>query len=209
MDKLEYLEVNHSNEYDKVIVFIHGWKGNKDSFTSLSSMLKIKNTKWFFPQAPYKLNEKKEAYSWAFQNSDGTYETTQTVKLLNKFLEENILNTINSKNVFFIGFSQGATVCYDFILQMGYPWGGVFPVAGFKRNQKKCFTVHPNQIKTPIMIGHGINDKIIPIESSENIYQELKQNNYNVSFEKFNGGHKISINYLKKIQHIITGLFLL
>ena len=41
MDELEYLEANHSDEYDKAIVFIHGWKGNKDSFTSLSSILNI------------------------------------------------------------------------------------------------------------------------------------------------------------------------
>ena len=38
MDELEYLEENRSDEYDKAIVFIHGWKGNKDSFTSLSSI---------------------------------------------------------------------------------------------------------------------------------------------------------------------------
>ena len=49
-----------------------------------------------------------------------------------------------------------------------------------------------------------MKDEVIPIESSENIYQELKQNNCNVSFERFNGGHKISINYLKKIQQVIN-----
>ena len=32
----------------------------------------------------------------------------------------------------------------------------------------------------------------------------LKNNNFNVSFEEFSGGHKISINYLKKIQSIIN-----
>ena len=101
MDKLEYLEINHDNEYDKAIVFIHGWKGSKDSFKALSSILKIKNTKWFFPQAPYKLDDEKESYSWAFQNTDGTYETKDTTKLLKIFLKENILSTINSKNVFF------------------------------------------------------------------------------------------------------------
>ena len=115
------------------------------------------------------------------------------------------MNVIDSKNVFFIGFSQGATVCYDLILQFEYQWGGVFPVAGFKRNQDKHFTIHPNQRQTPIVIGHGIKDDIIPIESSECIYRELKKNNNNVILEKFNGGHKISINYLKKIQEMING----
>ena len=209
MNNLEYLEINHDNEYNKAIVFIHGWKGNKESFKSLSSIIKIKKTKWFFPQAPYKTNEGENTYSWSFQNTDGTYEVKQTVELLNRFLKKNVLSIIDSKNVFFIGFSQGATVCYDFILQSEYPWGGVFPVAGFKRDQKKFFTVHPNQIETPIIIGHGLKDEVIPIKSSENIYKELKQSNCNVFFEKFNGGHKISINYLKKIQSVITGLLLL
>ena len=205
MDELKYLEVNNSPESNKVIVFIHGWQGNKNSFRALSSIIKLKNTRWVFPQAPYKTEEGVETYSWAFQNLDGTYETKQTTELLNKFLKQNILNTISSKNVFFIGFSQGATVCYDFILQLEYAWGGVFPVAGFKRDQKKVFTTHPNQVKTPIVIGHGIKDNVVPIACSENIYKELKDSNYNVSFEKFNGGHKISINYLKKIKSIIDG----
>ena len=66
MDELEYLEANCSNPYHKAVVFIHGWKGNKDSFISLSSILKIKNTKWFFPQAPYKIGGSE--YSWSFQH---------------------------------------------------------------------------------------------------------------------------------------------
>ena len=205
MDSLEYLEINQNNEYDKAIVFIHGWKGSKDSFRALSSILKINNAKWFFPQAPYKIKKKKKSYSWSYQNSDGTYEVAQTIKLLNKFLEEKILNIFKSKKIFFIGFSQGATVCYDFILQSKHSWGGVFPVAGFKRNQKKVFTLHPHQTKTPIIIGHGIKDEMVPIECSESIYKDLKKNNCNVFFERFNGGHKISINYLKKIKSIIDG----
>ena len=43
------------------------------------------------------------------------------------------------------------------------------------------------------------------IECFNDWVKELKESNYNVSFEKFNGGHKISINYLKKIKSIIDG----
>ena len=205
MIKLDFIESGNLKDFNKIIIFIHGWKGNKSSFKSLSSIIKIPDAKWIFPQAPYKMDDLKEDYSWSFQNSDGSYSVEKTVTLLNEFLNEQVLNVIDSKNVFFIGFSQGATVCYDLILQFEYPWGGVFPVAGFKRNQDEHFTIHPNQRQTPIVIGHGIKDEIIPIESSECIYQELKDNNNNVIFEKFNGGHKISINYLKKIQDMING----
>lgn len=200
LDFLEFSDI----DYDKIVVFIHGWKGNKDSFKAISSIMKIPKVKWLFPQAPYKISKENEEYSWAFENSSGIFEVKKTVNLFGKFLEKNILSLVDSRKVFFIGFSQGATMCYDFILQLKYPWGGVFPVAGFKRNHKSFFTIHKNQKNTPIVIGHGLKDDIISISSSENIYKELKNNNFNVSFEKFKGGHKISINYLKKIQSIIN-----
>jgi len=201
---LDFIEFSDTN-YDKIVVFIHGWRGNKTSFKSITSIMKIKKVKWLFPQAPYKMSNKNEEYSWAFENTDGTFEVKKTVDLFSVFLKENVLSLVDSTKVFFIGFSQGATICYDFILQLEHPWGGVFPVAGFKRNRKSFFTIHENQKKTPIVIGHGLKDKIIPIASSEKIYNELQSNNFNVSFEKFNGGHKININYLKKIQSIING----
>ena len=59
-----------------------------------------------------------------------------------------------------------------FFFSLEYPWGGVFPVAGFKRESQISFlqyTLIKN--KTPIIIGHGIKDGVIPIKSSENIYQ--------------------------------------
>ena len=201
---LDFIEFS-DRDYDKIVVFIHGWRGNKTSFKSIASIMKIKKVKWLFPQAPYKMSNENEEYSWAFENADGTFEVKKTVDLLSVFLKENVLSLVDSTKVFFIGFSQGATICYDFILQLEHPWGGVFPVAGFKRNRESFFTIHKNQKKTPIIIGHGLKDKIIPIASSENIYNELQSNNFNVSFEKFNGGHKININYLKKIQSIING----
>ena len=203
MKNLEFLDLGDKN-YDKIVVFIHGWRGNKDSFRTISSIIRIPKAKWLFPQAPYKISEKNEEYSWAFENPDGTFEIKNTVDLFGRFLKKNVLSLVDSKKVFFIGFSQGATMCYELILQLEHPWGGVFPVAGFKRNRKSCFTIHENQKETAIIIGHGLKDDVIPISSSENIYEELKNNNFNVYFEKFNGGHKISINYLRKIQSIIN-----
>ena len=205
MDSLEYLEISNGKSFDKAIVFIHGWKGNKNSFESLSSILSIDNANWFFPQGPYKLDSKGKKYSWSYQHDNGSWEYKEPIFLLKNFLNDNILSKVDSKSVFFIGFSQGATVCYDFILQLDYPWGGVFPVAGFTRYFEGDFKINKNQIKTPIIIGHGKSDQVVPILSSDKIYEYLRKNKFNVSYEKFNGGHKISINYLKKIHNIIDG----
>ena len=87
---------------------------------------------------------------------------------------------------------------------MNYSWGGVFPVAGFIRDFNKGISINKSQKDTPIIIGHGVSDEVVPIESSEKIYKVLKDNKYKVHFEKYNGGHKISIDYLKKISKLIN-----
>ena len=43
------------------------------------------------------------------------------------------------------------------MLQLEHPWGGVFPVAGFKRNHKSIFKVHDNQKNTPYVRPVAVN----------------------------------------------------
>ena len=204
MEHLDYLKIDNVDSPDKAIVFIHGWKGNKDSFKTLPKILKIKKASWFFPQAPYVLDNK-GSYSWSYQNEEGDWEEKETKTLLKKFIEDKVLSCFNEKQIFFIGFSQGATVCYEFILSLNYAWGGVFPVAGFFRDFKQGVILNNIQKKIPILIGHGITDDVVPLEASEKSYKFLKNHNCKVSFMKYKGGHKISLDYLKRINSIIDG----
>ena len=106
MIKLDFIESGNLKDFNKIIIFIHGWKGNKSSFKSLSSIIKIPDAKWIFPQAPYKMDDSQESYSWSFQKSDGSYAVSKTVSLLNNFLKENVLNIIDSKHVFLLDFHK-------------------------------------------------------------------------------------------------------
>ena len=45
MKKLEFIENGELRDFDKIVIFIHGWKGNKSSFQTVSSLIKIPNTK--------------------------------------------------------------------------------------------------------------------------------------------------------------------
>ena len=201
---MEKLNINSKSEFDtnKAIVFIHGWRGNKDSFKSLPSMLKINNVEWFFPEAPYLIDDNVNIRSWSKQNQDGTYDVAKSKLYLDKFLY-NILKSYKPENIFFIGFSQGATVCYEFLLNLEFSWGGVFPVAGFFRDWDKGINIHQNQKNTKILIGHGISDEIIDVSESDKIYNYFLNKNLDCELYKYNGGHKISLNYLRKIKEYI------
>ena len=55
--EIKYDKIVSEGEQLRAIVMIHGWQGNKDSFKSISKLLKLSNTTWFFPEAPYSIND--------------------------------------------------------------------------------------------------------------------------------------------------------
>ena len=208
MVELTYNKILASENSKKAFIFFHGWKGNKYSFKNLPSILNIKNIDWYFPEGPYSAENNVDEKSWAYQSSPGVYEIKETKQLLDDFINNHILTKYKLENVYIMGFSQGAAVCYELYLNTQCRWGGVFPVAGFLResiskNTNKKIILNQSQKLTPILIGHGIKDDIISIDVSNKIYNFLVEKEANVNFIKYNGAHKISLNFLKKVKSII------
>ena len=189
---------------DKAIVAIHGWGGDSSSMRPLVDLMKINNCKWFFPEATY--NRDDGGKSWTYQKDDGTYERDEPIKMMTDFINKEVLSTYNSRSVFIIGFSQGALMCYECILNMNVEFGGVFPICGFIAEKEKKGSNYPNKAlkNTPIIIGHGREDDIVSPQSSEDAYNIIKNANFNVELMLYRGGHKIGIEYLRKAKSTIN-----
>ena len=202
--ELQFEVLGDASKAKSCLVFIHGWKGNRNSFRSFASSFKIKNSVWYLPQAPYPVNNESDAFSWTYEISKGRYERDEPIELILNFLENKILSKFDSKDVFLFGFSQGALVCFEIIRIFDKSLGGVFPIGGFMAHNKKSIRrIHPNQLETPIIIGHGKDDDIISIKESEVAYNLLSKESDKISFDSYQGGHKIGYGYIKKIRDII------
>ena len=202
--RIEYASEVKGNP-TKAIIAIHGWKGCRCSFQFLSGLMKVDNVEWFFPEAPYILDNNPKTRSWSYEITPGVWEINEPNKLLSDFFKKEIFSKYNSENVYVIGFSQGAIICYEFALHLSKKLGAIFPIAGmFREKDLDKPRFHPNQKNTPIIIGHGNKDDIITIDYSEKITNILKDQGANVRFIEFNGGHKISIQYIKEITKIIN-----
>ncbi len=203
----------------KAIVAIHGWGGNKDSFLPFVKNLKVDNVEWFLPEAPYFvdrdiLDESKEIpsdnnfhkKSWTYKKNNGTWEIYEPINLLDNFFNNLIFQEYLSHKVYVLGFSQGAAVCYEYIMGIEKTLGGIFPIGGFLFKQSsKQSRVSLHNKDTPIIIGHGKKDEVVPIEKSKIAYDYILKERANVKLVEYNGGHKISMDYLREIIKVIDG----
>ena len=188
----------------KAIVAIHGWGGNKNSFYPFVDNLKINNVEWFLPEGPYLVEDDSSRKSWTYKKHNGSWEVKESMIMMEKFFNNIIFKEYDSNNVYVIGFSQGAAVCYEYVMGIRKSLGGIFPIGGFLfKYSDKQKRVSENNKNTPIIIGHGIKDDIIPIEKSKVAYNQLLEEGANVKFHQYNGGHKISMDFLRIVKKVI------
>tara|TARA_B100000029_G_C17404325_1_gene898221 strand:- start:73 stop:702 length:630 start_codon:yes stop_codon:yes gene_type:complete len=189
---------------DKAIVAIHGWGGDSSSMRPLVDLMKIENCKWFFPEATY--DKDGSGKSWTYQKDDGTYERDQPIKMMQNFINQEVLCSFKPIDIYIIGFSQGALICYESILNMDVEFGGIFPICGFITEIENKRSNYPNKAlkNTPIIIGHGREDNVVSPQSSKDAYNVINDANFNVELMLYRGGHKIGIEYLRKAKSVIN-----
>ena len=187
----------------KAMVAIHGWQGTRNSMRPLIKSININNMDWYLLEAPYSVNRSDGGFSWSYEKSNGVWEEDEPRELLQAFFNE-LFRKYPSENIYVIGFSQGGLVCIDFALFLDQPLGGIFPIAGFSHHPKvETPRYHPCQQHTPIIIAHGKDDDRVPVQASQNIYRQLKNQGANVEIILYNGAHKIGQECLQKIKTII------
>lgn len=200
---INYDIIDIGEEPDKAFVMIHGWRGNRNSFKSIPPLLKLSNIRWYFPEAPYDFEGNENQKTWAVRTDDDNWSADESKRLLIDFFENIVFKTFKPENVYIMGFSQGAAVCYEFILSLKYNFGGIFPIAGFMVNNHNIPSVNSIYNNVPILIGHGKDDDVVPLEASEKAFEFLSKSCKNIDLFIYNGKHKIGLEYLKKVKIIV------
>ena len=133
--------------------------------------------------------------SWRFKKS---------LNIVSKIIQQTLSEGFLKKNIFILGFSQGASLSLEFLIRQDFSLGGVIPIAGFfisENKLKKDFNTGSKE--TPILLIHGANDKIVLPSESEKSKIILEYNNYSASLKLFLSGHKIPLEARKVIQDFI------
>ena len=189
--KLVTRTFSSSDQPTKAIIGLHGWTGDEHVFEPVAKMMNIDDAQWFFPRAPYKADSGK-GYSW-FSGTDETgWDIEKTRVGIHQLLTDVRSNGFSPKNIFLIGFSQGASLAMEIALRLPFAIGGIVPIAGFIKFRNTLSNEATKESKaTPVLLLHGSQDEIIHVIASEKAHDFFKERGNPVYFKRYDGGHKI------------------
>ena len=84
MKNIKFEKYSTSKTSKCAIIAIHGWKGNRYSLKQIAISLNLKNAEWFFPEAPYIIDNNEKERSWSYEIKEGLGERNEPKKLFFK-----------------------------------------------------------------------------------------------------------------------------
>lgn len=94
---------------------------------------------------------------------------------------------VNTKNIYLIGYSQGACMALDAGLTYEKKLGGIIGIKGHIPSK----TFEDLQCRQNILVSHGKKDKTIGFNVAEKSYKRINKQKYNITFLKQTTNHSI------------------
>ena len=172
-------------EAKKAIVMLHGRGSTAEDIISLARHLYLKDTAIFAPQA--------SNHSW-YPNSfiahvASNQPALDTALMVIKELVDDIISKgIPANQVYFLGFSQGACLCLEYVTRNAQQYGGVIAFTGGLIGQEletANYTGDFNQ--TPILVTTGDPDAHVPLQRVNESVAILKSMHADVTLKVYKG----------------------
>ena len=149
-------------EASKVLIMLHGRGANAEDILSLSGQLQVKGFALLAPQAT---NNTWYPYSFMATPAQNEPWLSSALSLLKEILGDLITQGISSENIYFLGFSQGASLTLEFVTRNATRYGGIAAFTGGLIGDK----IYPENYTgdfagTPIFIGTSDPDIHVPVE---------------------------------------------
>jgi phospholipase/carboxylesterase len=162
------------NEATRVLIMIHGRGGSAEDILSLTDQLEVDDYSLIAPQAT---NNTWYPYSFLAPPKENEPWLSSALAILKEIINDLNKQNINSSNIYFLGFSQGACLMLEFITRNATRWGGVVAFTGGLIGDK----IYPENYQgdfagTPVFIGTSNPDPHVPVErvyATANILKDM------------------------------------
>ena len=178
----------------KALLVLHGWGANQHDLVPLAQSLKLENCYCFFPNAPYDVpgtgGEGKGWFTFPL-NETSERERKASREILFSHLDDIQGKGFRSDQIVLLGFSQGAGMCLDLMLNWNRNVGAVVSLSGFLMDGEQVKKHSSLPTNTPVFAAHGLYDPILPLERSKASVQVLEEGGFDLTWREYPMAHQI------------------
>ena len=177
-------------EAKKALIMIHGRGGSAAGILGIAQHLNVSEYALLAPQATH--------HTWYPHSFMAPIEQnepwlTSALNIIGQTVKTTVDAGIETKNIYFFGFSQGACLSLEFLARNARAYGGAVAIIGGLIGEEINRTNYGGNFqKTPIFIGTSNPDFHVPIQRVYATESILKEMNADVSLKVYdNFGHTI------------------
>lgn len=194
------------------VIWLHGLGADGYDFVSLMNAISIPehlSIKFIFPHAPYRPVTINQGYKMRAWYDIACPDLNQQVDWPSihhsmaatmQFIDQEIKRGIPPHRILLAGFSQGAVIALLTGLHYQSPLAGVLGLSGYLPEAEQTLATISHRPTTPIWLGHGRFDTIVPYALGLSSAHILKQYRYPVTWYDYPMEHSICLEEIADIQ---------
>ncbi len=194
-----------------LVVLLHGFGAPGDDLVALHRVLDVpRDVRFAFPhgpqELPFPMGDGRARAWWMIdveaiergiregRARDMSRETPEGIEPARAAITS-VLAGLRSKlspsKLVLGGFSQGAMLSTDVVLETDTPIDGLLLMSGTLLSEDRWKPLMKKRVGLPVMVSHGTHDPILPYEGSERLSAALIEAGLTVDFVRFRGQHEI------------------
>ncbi|MDX1902180.1 MAG: alpha/beta hydrolase-fold protein [Gammaproteobacteria bacterium] len=205
------IEINPSGPSRGSVIWLHGLGASGDDFVPVARELNTLgfNLRFIFPHAPMQpvtINGGYVMRAWydivslsidSHADTSGMEKTEQTIHALIQAEEKNGTPT---EKIILAGFSQGAVMALLTGLRYPKKLAGILALSGYLPHPNETIANAPKKNHaTPIFIGHGTADTIVPCILGKTVFDALQHAQYSVEWHDYLMPHSVCMEEVADI----------
>lgn len=213
-DLLPCVERNPDSPATAAVIWLHGLGANGHDFVPLLPELRLPaghGIRFVFPHAPelpVTINQGYIMPAWfdvlqlGQERSFNAAQLLASVAAVHALIDREIQSGIAPENIMLAGFSQGGAVCLHAALTFDRPLAGLMALSTWFPTAD-AIEVHPANAALPILLTHGTEDTVLPLQMALNSERYLKDLGLHPDFRQYRMAHQVNADEIRDMSAFI------
>lgn len=190
------------------LITLHGRGVTGEDLVPIARELDLPRLRYIFPHAPLPFPSTWGGRAWYELPPDDAEGIHQSCRLLTALIEELVADGWAPERIALAGFSQGAVMSLDVGLRYPKRMAGVLALSGYLHAPERLRAERsPEAIGTPILLCHGTEDPLLPIDGSRQAARLLTAEGFSVTLKEYPMGHEVIPEEIAEVKRFLVRIF--